>query len=133
MIQTYIEQSTNKVRHVIELAIGEMAALKQNTLTPDFILLALLSQPDSDAIKILKQLIPNLVEVVARLKGEIFQQYQRPVESKQSQLLASEELEEIVVRLMPSRRGSGWGMIMSPPAPYFWLSSILNRDTLRHV
>tara|TARA_R110001583_G_scaffold109992_1_gene258792 strand:- start:340 stop:2832 length:2493 start_codon:yes stop_codon:yes gene_type:complete len=95
MIQTYIEQSTNKVRHVIELAIGEMAALKQNTLTPDFILLALLSQPDSDAIKILKQLIPNLVEVVARLKGEIFQQYQRPVESKQSQLLASEELEEM--------------------------------------
>ncbi len=95
MIQNYIEQSTKKVRHTIELAIGEMAGLKQNVLTPDFILLALLSQPDSDAVKVLKQLVPNLMEAIGRLKGEIYQQYPLPVESKLPQLLGSQELEDM--------------------------------------
>ncbi|MFT6915918.1 MAG: ATP-dependent Clp protease ATP-binding subunit ClpC [Motiliproteus sp.] len=93
MIQHYIEQSTKKVRHTVEQAIGEMAALQQNTLTPDFILLALLSQPESEAIKILKQLIPEQKEVVTRLKAEIYQKYKHPVASPLPQLLGSPELQ----------------------------------------
>ncbi|MFT5721703.1 MAG: ATP-dependent Clp protease ATP-binding subunit ClpC [Motiliproteus sp.] len=93
MIQHYIEQSTKKVRHTVEQAIGEMAALQQNILTPDFILLALLSQPESDALKILKELIPNEKEAISRLKGEVYQHYKDPIPSKSPQLLGSPSLE----------------------------------------
>jgi ATP-dependent Clp protease ATP-binding subunit ClpC len=65
MMLNYIEQSTLKVRHTIELAVAEMAALKQNMLTPDFVLLALLSQPDSVAMQIIGDLSVNPVDTAA--------------------------------------------------------------------
>lgn len=97
MMQNYIEQSTKKVRHILELAIGEMVGLKQDVLTPDFILLALLSQPDSMAMNILKQLVPDSMSRITKLRGEIIQHYKLAVPSapQSVQLVASKSLEDV--------------------------------------
>jgi ATP-dependent Clp protease ATP-binding subunit ClpC len=44
MFQNYIQKSTQKVLQTLDIAVSEMAAMQQNLLTPDFLLLALLSQ-----------------------------------------------------------------------------------------
>jgi len=95
MFQKYIEQSTKKVRHTLELAVGEMAALKQNTLTPDFLVLALLSQPDSTAMQIITKLVANPVEIAAQIKGEIYQHYKLATAVEISQVVASKEFQEV--------------------------------------
>ena len=95
MIQSYIEQGTKKVRHIVELAVGEMAALKQNTLNPDFLLLALLSQPDSGAMQIIHQLSPKPVDVATQLKGLVYQHYKMAASEQGEQVLASKELGQV--------------------------------------
>lgn len=95
MIQNYIEQSTRKVRHCIEIAIGEMAAMRQNTLTPDYLLLALLSQADTEAMKIISQLVTDKVDAVTRLKGEIYQYYKLATPVQATQIVVSQELEAV--------------------------------------
>ncbi|MEH6575954.1 MAG: AAA family ATPase [Amphritea sp.] len=95
MIQNYIEQSTRKVRHTMELAVGEMATLKQNTLTPDFLLLALLSQPDSGAMQIITRLLPNPVDIATQIKGEIYQHYKMAAPVEITQVVASSEFKAV--------------------------------------
>lgn len=47
MFQNYIQNSTRKVIECLEMALAELVSFRQNVLSPDFILLALLSQSDS--------------------------------------------------------------------------------------
>ena len=94
MIKNYIDQSTKKVHHTIEIAVGELAALKQNLLTPDFILLALLFQPDSEAFKILESLTAQTVDAVTQIKGKIYQHYQQATPVQLTQIMASQELDD---------------------------------------
>lgn len=94
MIKNYIDQSTKKVHHTIEIAVGELAALKQNLLTPDFILLALLSQQDSEAYKILESLTEQSVDAVTQIRGKIYQHYQQATPVQLTQILASQELDD---------------------------------------
>ncbi|MEA3410060.1 MAG: ATP-dependent Clp protease ATP-binding subunit [Pseudomonadota bacterium] len=96
LFQSYIQQSTRKVRHTIEIAVAELVAQKQNVLTPDFLLLGLLSQPDSEAVKLLEQLVPDVVEAIARLKSVIYQHYQRAAPVQASQIVASKEVAEVL-------------------------------------
>ncbi|SIS96914.1 ATP-dependent Clp protease ATP-binding subunit [Neptunomonas antarctica] len=95
MFQNYIEQSTLKVRHTMELAVGEMAALKQNMLTPDFVLLALLSQPDSVVMQIIGSLFPNSVDIAIQIKGEVYQHYKMAAPVQATQIFTSKELVDV--------------------------------------
>lgn len=95
MFRNYIQQSTRKVLHTLEIAIAELAAQKQNLLTPDFLLLALLSQPDSEAVKILRHLVADPVEKSAQLKGLIYQHYQRATPVQVTQIVTSQEVADV--------------------------------------
>lgn len=94
MIKNYLDQSTKKVHHTIEIAVSELAALRQNLLTPDFILLALLSQPDSEAIKILESLTTQPLEAITQIKGKIYQHYQQATPVQLTQIMTSQELDD---------------------------------------
>ncbi len=95
MIQNFTQLSTKKVMQALEMAVAELAALRQNQLTPDFLLLALLSQPDSEAIKILENLLSNPAAAAERIKGRIRQFYQRAAPVSASQIVATQELADL--------------------------------------
>jgi ATP-dependent Clp protease ATP-binding subunit ClpC len=95
MFQNYVQQSTKRVLQILEIAVSELVSLRQNVLTPDFVLLALLSQPDSEAVKILEQLLPDSFKTIAQIKGQINQHYQSAVQSQAKQIVTSQELDEL--------------------------------------
>ncbi len=95
MFQNYVQQSTQKVLQTLEIAVAELASLKQNLLTPDFILLALVSQPDSEAIKILEHLVSDPIVAADQIKNEIRQQYQVAAQAQATQIVASQEVAEV--------------------------------------
>ncbi len=95
MFQEYVQKSTKKVLRTIEIAVSELVAQKQNMLTPDFVLLALLAQPDSEAAKIIAQISPDPVDVTAQLKAKISQHYQLSQPSQATQIVGSRELENL--------------------------------------
>ncbi len=95
MFQSYVEKCTQKVLQTIDKAVAEMTALRQNTLTPDFLLLALLGQPDSEARKIIEGLVSNSRAVVEQLTTKILQRYQKAVPSGATQVVASREVDDL--------------------------------------
>lgn len=95
MFQEYIQKSTKKVHSIIELAVSELVSLKQNLLTPDFILLALISQADSEAVKILKKVVSDEVGTIAQIKGQIYQYYQQATPVQANQIVGSKEVADL--------------------------------------
>jgi len=95
LIQNFTQQSTKKVMQALEMAVAELASLRQNQLTPDFILLALLSLPDSEPIKILENLLSDPTAAALRIKGRIRQFYQRAAPVSASQIVATQELADL--------------------------------------
>lgn len=95
MIQEYVQKSTRKVLHTIEIAVSELAALKQNVLTPDFILLALLSQRDAEAMKIIEVLSPDAVDTVTKLKSRIYQHYHQASPVQATQVVGTKEIADL--------------------------------------
>ena len=95
MFQDYLQKSTKKVIHTLEIAVAELAALKQNLLTPDFLLLALVSQPDSEAMKILERLVSDPVDLITRIKGQIHQHHQRAAPVQANQIVSSQEVADV--------------------------------------
>ena len=77
MLQDFVQKSTNKVLSTIEIAVNELVALKQNVLTPDIILLALVSQSDSEAVKIIERIVPDPVDAITQIKAQIAQHIYR--------------------------------------------------------
>ena len=94
MFQDYVKQSTKKVLSTLEIAVSELAALKQNLLTPDFLLLALVSQPDSEAIKIIEQVMPDPLDTVTQIKSQVQRHYQQAVPVQATQIVGSQEVSE---------------------------------------
>ncbi len=92
MFQEYIQKSTKKVLNTLEIAVSELVGQKQNLLTPDFILLALLSQPDSEAMKVIEMITPDPLDVVTQIKAQIQHHYQLSAPSKATQIVGSQEL-----------------------------------------
>jgi ATP-dependent Clp protease ATP-binding subunit ClpC len=92
VIQNFTQLSTKKVMQALEMAVAELAGLRQNQLTPDFLLLALLSQPDSEAMRVLEKLLMSPAEAVERIKGRIRQHYQRAAPVQANQVVATQEL-----------------------------------------
>jgi ATP-dependent Clp protease ATP-binding subunit ClpC len=95
MFQNYVQKSTQKVLQTLDKAVAEMAALDENVLTPDFILLALLSQRESEAVKILEGLVHDYNYAIDRMTAQIHQHHQQAVASHSSQVVASPELNEV--------------------------------------
>jgi ATP-dependent Clp protease ATP-binding subunit ClpC len=95
MFQEYVQQSTKKVLRTLELAVGELANLKQNVLTPDFILLALVAQPDAEPVKLIQAIVPDSVEAIARIKTQIHGHYQQPVTTQASQIVGTQEIADL--------------------------------------
>jgi ATP-dependent Clp protease ATP-binding subunit ClpC len=93
--QDHIQKSTKKVLNILEIAVSELVAVKQNVLTPDFILFALVSQPDSEAVKIIQHLVPDPASTIAQLKGHIQGQHQPGTPVQATQIVASQELNNL--------------------------------------
>ncbi len=92
----YVQKSSQRVIACLEMALAELVSLRQSVLTPDFLLVALLSQPDSEARKILEDLLPDTDIAVNRIIEKIRQHYHKAttVEEKQ-QIVASQNVPEV--------------------------------------
>ena len=95
MLQEFVQKSTRKVLNTIEIAISELVALKQNVLIPDFILLALLSQPDAEAVKIIERVTPEPIDTIAQIKAQLYRQTQQAAPAKTMQIVGSGELSNL--------------------------------------
>lgn len=95
MFQNYVEQSTKKVLHTLELAVSELARLHQNVLTPDFILLALFDQSDAEARRIINQISSDPKTVIANISSQILLYYQNATPVAATQIVASQEVAEL--------------------------------------
>lgn len=95
MFQNYLQQSTKKVTHTLEIAVTELVSLRQNVLTPDFILVALLSQPDAEPAKVLAKLAPDPRDTIQRLTEQVYELYRGAPPVKATQIVGSKELGEI--------------------------------------
>lgn len=95
MFQEYIQKSTNKVVHTVEIALAELASLKQTHLTPDFILLALVAQPDSEAMQIIEHITSNPVNALTQIKEQIYKHYQQATPEKVTRIIGSQELSNL--------------------------------------
>jgi ATP-dependent Clp protease ATP-binding subunit ClpC len=95
VIQNFTQLSTKKVMQALELAVAELAGMRQNLLTPDYILLALLSQPDGEATQILANLLSDPGDASERIKARVRQHCQaaRPVQA--NQVVVTQELVEL--------------------------------------
>ena len=95
MFQDYVNKSTKKVLGALEAAIAELVAVKQNVLTPDFVLLARLGQPDNEALAIIERMTEDRSATVAKIREEVRAHYQvaRPVEA--SQIVGSKEIGDV--------------------------------------
>jgi ATP-dependent Clp protease ATP-binding subunit ClpC len=95
VFQNYVQKSTQKVLQILDKAVSEMAALNENLLTPDFILLALLTQRDSEAVKILEGLLPDYEKAIDHIISQIQQQHQNATPAQGNQVVASQEVNEV--------------------------------------
>ena len=91
MLQNYIQKSTKKVIESLEMAVSELAGMRQNLLSPDFILLALLSQPESEAYKILENILSDAEGAADRIIAQIRQHYQQEEPIKANQIVTAQE------------------------------------------
>jgi len=95
MLQNYIQKSTKKVIESLEMAVAELAGMRQNVISPDFILLSLLSQPDSEAYKIFASILSDPEGATDRLAHQIRQHYQDVAPVKANQIVTSQETVEV--------------------------------------
>ena len=95
MLQKYIQQSTHKVIETVEMAVAVLASQRQNVLTPDFLLLALLSQPDGEAYRLLEEVLPDGDESIGRLNDEVRKRHQTAAQGEATQIVMSQEIEEV--------------------------------------
>ncbi len=95
MIQNFTQLSTKKVLQTLEMAVAELAGMRQNQLTPDFILLALLSQPDAEPMRILENLLSHPDEAAERIKAHVRQHYQHATPVQATQVVATQEVADV--------------------------------------
>ncbi|MCB1762732.1 MAG: AAA family ATPase [Gammaproteobacteria bacterium] len=95
MFQEYIQKSTKKVLNTLEIAVSELVSLKQNMLTPEFVLLALLAQPDSEAVKIIETISAEPIETASQIRVAIQQRIQPAAPTNTTQIVASQELSNL--------------------------------------
>ena len=72
MLQQHIRNFTDKVIEALNVGSMEMINLHQDTLTPDFVLLGLLSQEDSLIVEILETAYPHDLEISQKIIEKIY-------------------------------------------------------------
>ena len=72
MLQQHIRNFTDKVIEALNVGSMEMINLHQDTLTPDFVLLGLLSQEDSMVVEILETAYPHDLEISQKIIDKIY-------------------------------------------------------------
>ena len=72
MLQQHIRNFTDKVIEALNVGSMEMINLHQDTLTPDFVLLGLLSQEDSLIVEILETAYPHDLEISQKIIEKIW-------------------------------------------------------------
>ncbi len=95
MIQNFTQLSTKKVMQALELAVAELAGMRQNLLSPDYILLALLSQLDGEAVQILANLLSDPGEAGERIKARVRQHCLSAKPVQANQVVVTQELVEL--------------------------------------
>ena len=95
MFLDHLRQSTQKVREALDAAIGELARLRQNVLTPDLILLGLLSQPDTEANEVLQRLLPDYKTARNELLDKIYKAHEITSRADATQIVTSQEVTEV--------------------------------------
>ncbi len=111
VFENYAQFSTKKVARTLELAVTELVGLRQNLLTTDFILLALLAQPDAEPLRMLERVVPNAAETVSRLRASILSHYQQAVPRQGNQILVSQDINEMFRLAQEEARQLGDGFI----------------------
>ena len=95
MFRSYIEKRTQKVLQTLDVAVSEMAAMHENLLTPDLILLALLSHQDSEAVKIFESLLPEPRDFIRHIVENVRQHHSQTKPVRADQIVASQEVNEV--------------------------------------
>jgi len=96
VFQNYMKKCTKKTLQALELAVSELVALHQTELTPDFILLGLLSQQDNEPNRLLKSLLDNPLELATQLRARLKQEYQDLPASENQSVTASAAVAELM-------------------------------------
>jgi ATP-dependent Clp protease ATP-binding subunit ClpC len=98
LFQNYIQKSTQKVLQILDSAVSEMVAQRQRLLSPDFVLLALITQPDTEAVRILENLLGDHRTAIGDLIERIHRHYEgAPAEREPNgQVVASQEMVEVL-------------------------------------
>jgi ATP-dependent Clp protease ATP-binding subunit ClpC len=72
MLQQHIRNFTDKVIEALNVGSMEMINLHQDMLTPDFVLLGLLAQEDSQIVEIIESTYPNDLELSQKIIERIY-------------------------------------------------------------
>lgn len=73
MLQQHLRQLTDKVIEALNVGTMEMVNLRQTLLTPDFILIGLLEQQDSQIVKLLETYYPEDKKMVRKILDRLFE------------------------------------------------------------
>ena len=96
MFQQYIRQCNQEVHKTLNAAIAELANAHQNVLTPEHILLGLLSLPGSEAAQLLQQILPDPEKNIEALTRAVYQDHENtPLKGDTTQVVAAHEVEEV--------------------------------------
>lgn len=96
MFQQYIRQCTQEVHQALDIAITELASAHHNVLTTDHILLGVLSQKDSEAMRVLENLLANSQSSVKSIMSAIYDNQNSTVlETSSNRIVATAEVEDV--------------------------------------
>lgn len=107
MFQNYVERSTKKVLMTLERAVSELVSKRLNLLTPDFILLALLSERDNEVHEIIKHLSDEPNTLTSNISNQIHLHYQKAIPIHSDQVMASKEVNDLFITALEESEKMG--------------------------
>ena len=72
MLQQHLRQLTDRVIEALNVGTMEMVNLRQTLLTPDFILIGILEQQDSQIVKLLETYYPEDKKLTRKILDHLF-------------------------------------------------------------
>ncbi len=97
MFQNYVERSTRKVVMILERSVSELVSKGLNLLTPDFVLLAMLNEPDNEAHEIIERLLHDPKASTDKIVAQLNKHYEHASPVKAEQIVAAKELNDMFV------------------------------------
>ena len=87
--------------------MSELARVRQNVLTPDFILLALIEQPDTEARRVIEHLSDDPKTVVTNIGSRIQLHFQNAAPVAMTRIVASQEVADLFQVAMEEAKALG--------------------------